>query len=68
MTANTTRSDKTALPEVMKLSLDSTDRLTESVQTAFRTASPQSILIVCAGVSYLGVTPLGIGTRLFTPR
>jgi len=52
----------------MKLSLAPTDRLAEAVRTAFRTALLQSIFIVCAGLSYLGVTPLGIGTRLVTPR
>ena len=52
----------------MKLSLASIDRLAEAVRTAFGAALLQSMLIVCAGVSYLGVTPLGIGTRLFTPR
>ena len=56
------------LPSVIKLGFASIDRLIVSVQTAFRAASLQSILIVCAGVSYFGATPLGIGTRQFTPR
>ena len=54
--------------QVIKQCLAPTDRLIVSVQTAFRAVSLQSILIVCAGVSYLGATPLGIGTRLFTLR